>query len=234
MSAGVTYATAKAKVERDLDLEEEIFIQSSEMLEYFNEAIREAEAEMTAVYQDYFLSSYPVPVVNGTASYDLPSDIYSDKIRAIIYDNGSSIIYEIKQNRSLKKFLERSFIKLSNASTGLYKYMLTNTSSAGPKLELIPTPNETTSTSVVVWYWRKLVDLSSDTDTIKIPTEVINFIYAHVKGSCLKKENAGIMPDDAKSEIEKQRALMLVVVSNRIPDDDNEVEQDLSIYREHS
>src|SRR6185503_10480631 len=105
----VQYSTAKAKVERDLDLEEENFIQDEEMLEYFNEALREAEAEVLAIYEDYLLDSASLALVIGTSKYDLPNGIYDSKIRGVIYSNGS-IIYEIKRIRSAHKFLDRALL----------------------------------------------------------------------------------------------------------------------------
>lgn len=228
-----TYATAKLKVQRDLDLEEETFIQAEEFLEYFNESKREAEAEVLGIFEDYLLTKANLALVNGTSIYNIPSEIYSTKIRGIIYQT-SSIIYEIKRIRSAKKFLERAYLRDANP-TDYYQYILLNGSTSGIQIELSPASRETSSTNVTIWYLRTVTEITEDGDIIDadIP-ESLNFMYAYVKGKCKQKENAGVMPPDAAQELEQQRMLLVNTLSNAVPDDDNEVEKDLSFYREMS
>ena len=59
----IQYSAAKLIVEKELDLQEENFIQASEMLEYFNKARREMEAEVLGIYYDYLLDNAPLPLV---------------------------------------------------------------------------------------------------------------------------------------------------------------------------
>lgn len=226
------YSDAKLKVERDLDLEEEIFIQDAEMLEYFNEALREAEAEILGIYEDYFLTRAYLPLVLGTDLYSLPSGIYEDKMRGIIYDNGD-IIYEIKRIRTPKKFLDRSYLRNADP-TDYYQYIVVNSSASGTQIEFSPASKETSSTNVRIWYLRTVDAVVNDSDIVDKDIRFINFIYAYVKGRCKQKENAGVMPDDARGELEQQRKLMVETLTNRIPDDDNENIKDLSFYTEMS
>lgn len=229
----VTYATAKAKVQRDLDLEEEEFIQPAEMLEYFNEALREAEAEVLGIYEDYFLDNASLSLTNGVSKYDLPTGIYASKIRAIIYANGS-IIYEIKRIRTAKKFLDRALIRDANPSD-YYAYIILNNSTNGIQIELSPPSNETSTTNVTIWFLRKVDEIVSDSDIVdKDIPESINFIYSYVKGKCKQKENAGAMPADAAAEIEQQRKLLVETLTNMVPDDDNQIEKDMTFYNEMS
>jgi len=229
----VQYSTAKAKVERDLDLEEENFIQDEEMLEYFNEALREAEAEVLAIYEDYLLDSASLALVIGTSKYDLPNGIYASKIRGVIYSNGS-IIYEIKRIRSAHKFLDRALLRDADP-TDYYQYIIVNNSTTGIQIELSPAAKETSSSNVTVWFIREVDEIVDDTDLVdKDIPESINFIYAYVKARCKQKENAGQMPPDAQAELEKQRSLMIETLTTMVPDDDNEVIKDLSFYNEIS
>lgn len=228
------YSAAVAVVEQELDLEEENFIQDSEMLEYFNKGRREAEAEVLGIYEDYLLSSADLALTIGDSRYDLPDGIYASKIRGIVYNNGS-IIYEIKRIRGARKFLQRALLRDADP-TDSYKYIMVNDETDGIQIELSPASKETSSTNVQIWFLRKVLELTGDDDEIvdaEIP-ESINFIYAYVKGQCLKKENGGIMPPDAQSEIDHQRQLLVSTLTNMIPDDDNEVIQDLSAYDEMS
>lgn len=228
----VTYLQASTKIMQDLDLEDETFIQASELLGYFNEAIRDAEAEILTIYEDYFLTNTALAFVNGTSIYNLPTGIYASKIRAIIYNN-LSIIYEIKRIRTAKRFLERALI-IYQDPTDEYRYILKNDSVAtGVQIEISPPSKETSSSNVVIWFIREVAEIVNPTDIIDIP-EFINFIYAFVKGKCKQKENAGVMPADAAQEIMEQRAMMTSTLSNRVPDDDNEVTKDISFYQESS
>lgn len=228
------YYTAKRKVERDLDLEEENFIQPEEMLEYFNEALREAEAEVLGIYEDYLLDNAPLELVLGQAKYDLPSGIYSSKIRAIIYNSNNNIIYEIKRIRGAKKFLDRALI-ISADPTDYYQYIMLNNATNGIQIELSPPSKEDSTENVTVWFLRTVTPILINEDIVdKDIPESINFLYAFVKGKCKQKENGGVMPQDAQAEIDQQRKLLIETLTNAIPDDDNEVIKDLSIYQESS
>lgn len=232
-----TYAVAKLKVQKDLDLEGETFIQDTEMLEYFNEALREAEAEILGINEDYFMTRAYLALVNGTDLYSLPTGIYEDKIRGIVYDNTSATsggsIYEIKRIRTPKKFLDRSYLRNSDP-TDYYQYIVLNSSASGTQIELSPAAKETSSTNVRIWHLRVVDVIVNTTDIVDKDIRFINFIYAYVKARCKQKEAAGDMPQDARMELEMQRKLMVETLSNRIPDDDNEAIKDMSFYYEMS
>lgn len=98
-----TYLEQKTKIIGDCDLQDEEFVQTDEMIGYFNEAISEAEAEIHGIREEYFLKSSFIPVVVGQDTYPYPDDIYIRKIRRIVYSNGT-IIYEVKKLKELSKF----------------------------------------------------------------------------------------------------------------------------------
>lgn len=229
----ITYANAKAKVEKDLDLEGEEFIQTSEMLGYFNDALRDIEKEILTIYEDYLLDKAYLPLVLGQDTYSLPTGIFSSKIRGIVYNNGT-ITYEIKRIRSAHKFLDRAYIRASDP-LDYYQYIVFNNSSSGIKIELTPASKETSSSNVTIFFIRKVDDIVSDLDIVdKDIPEAINFIYAYVKAKCKQKENAGIMPPDAQAEVDREKELLVSTLTNMIPDDDNEVIRDMSFYTEVS
>lgn len=229
----VTYTNALAKIERDLDLEEEDFIQASEIMEYFNQAKRASEKIVLEIYEDYLLDSANLALVNGTSKYSLPSGIFAHKIRSVVYSNGS-IIYEISRIRSSRKFLERALILNSNPSD-YYQYIILNNSSSGIQIELSPASKETSSTNVTIWYLRKVDEITTGADIVdKDIPESIDFIYAYVKGKCKEKENGGVMPQEAAQEIEMEKQTLIDTLTNMVPDDDNTVIGDMSIYDEMS
>lgn len=228
-----TYLAFKTKVEEDLDLQEEQFISDDELLGYTNEGLREAEKEYLTLYEDYLLDNANLALVTGTSKYSLPTGIFANKIRGIIYSS-NSIIYEIKRIRSSKKFLERAYIRNENP-TDYYSYIILNSSANGIQIELSPPAKETSSTNVTIWFIRKVDEIDADSDVVdKDLPECINFLYAYVKGKCKQKENAGTMPQDAAAEIEQQRKMLVDTLTSMVPDDDNKVEMDLSVYEEMS
>ena len=97
----------KGKIQRDLDIEGEVFIQDAsdapELLEYINEGIDKAEEIVHSLYEDYFLDKASITLVSGTHEYDLPSAIYAHKIRRIIYRNGTRV-YTVDRIRDWHKF----------------------------------------------------------------------------------------------------------------------------------
>lgn len=156
-----TYAEAKGKVEMDLDLEDETFIAPDEMAGYFNEGLNEAEAEIMATNQDYLLTKAFLPVVQGTQVYDLPYNIYANKIRALIYNVGS-IIYEITRFRRRNKFLDMAVVNQYPSNADWYGYNLQNDVPGQAHLEFSPTMRDTAVLSpaasifspITMWYIR--------------------------------------------------------------------------------
>lgn len=229
-----TYTELLAKVQTDLDLEDtgaNGFIQTAEMLAYFNEAIDEAEAEILKIHEDYFLDYDAVSLVSGTAEYSLDSTIYASKIRAIIYANGP-LIYEVKRVKGQHKFLELADTA-QGGSQDEYRYWLRNESaSTGVKMVLSPASRETSATVMTVYYIRNANRLTTGSDTLDIP-EFADFVLQYVKVRCYEKEmNPNLQ--FAVGALEQQRKLMVDTLTNRVPDDDDEIPPDTSHYQEHT
>lgn len=89
MSLLYTYAMLKNKLTEDLDLINEPFISEDELLGYMNEAIEEAETAVhtLGIEDTYFLSSDFIYLIPGQSAYNLPADIYANKIRKMYYSN---------------------------------------------------------------------------------------------------------------------------------------------------
>jgi len=229
MATFSTWAQIRSKVEKDLDIEDEVFVTESELLSYANEAIDEAEAEIHGLYEDYFLSRATITLVQGTSSYDLPSTIYAHKIRRVIYTNGSTI-FTIKRLKDWHKFEEMAVI--NNSSSGSdYNYILTNMTAGDPQFELIPAAREN-GAYVTIWFVRNANRLTVDADVCDIP-EFINFIYQYMKVRVYEKEQNQNLAF-AVQALQAQRELMKVTLAGMIPDADNEIEMDLSSYEEQS
>jgi len=230
MSDYWTWGQIKAKVEQDLDLEEETFIQPDEMLGYANEAIREAEAEIHGLYEDYFLKRSTISLVSGQEEYDIPTDIYAHKIRRLVYQNGTTI-YEVKKLRDWKKF-ELLAEGQSQSPNTVQFYMLHNSNPGAPQMLLTPTPDEN-GPYLKLWYLREANKLAVESDICDIP-EFINFVLAFIKLRCNEKDqNAGNI-QNSLATVDFERKTMLTTLANMIPDANNQIEGDFSHYLEHS
>lgn len=154
------YSEMLNKVETDLDLQDETFISTNEMIGYFNEALSEAEAEIDALNAEYLLTKFFVPLVAGVGRYALPSNIYANKIRGIMYQNGS-VIYPVKRFKRRFKFQDVAFTDQYGQADD-YRYLLVNDYAGQAQLDLHPVSRETAIlppsasafTPMVLWFIR--------------------------------------------------------------------------------
>lgn len=155
-----TYAEMVNKVELDLDLKDETFIDPDEMRGYFNEALTEAESEIMVLNQEYFLAKYFVPFVQGNTTYNLPENLFANKIRAFIYKN-NSIIYPIVQYRRKDKFQNIALTEQYGPNDD-YRYLIPNEYPGQRQLEIHPKARETAIlapydqkfTPAILWFIR--------------------------------------------------------------------------------
>jgi len=217
-----TYSQLKTYLEQELDLQDETFITPNELMAYFNEAVDMIEAAIHNIYEDYFLTNAVLPITSGVAGCTLPSDIYAQKIRKILYNDNGSLKYEI---RRLKKLEDILYIQ----PTDLYAYVILNSSTSGLALTLYPTPQDT-NTNITIWYIRNAKRFTSDSDVCDIP-EFTNVLVQFVRWKCLNKEGH---PDTAQagSDLDRMRQEMVDTLTARVPDEDNFVLKDTTFYRD--
>ena len=219
-----TLTQIKTKLKNDCDIFDDDFIDlTTELLGLINAAIDDAESIIHNLYEDYFLVTSTVSLVNGTQTYALPSDIFANKIRNLFYDDGSNLQYVVWR---IRRFEDTMFID----SGDRYRYVLTNDSTDGVRLRLYPTPAET-NTNMKIWYIRNAKKLSAETDSCDIP-EFINFIYAHVKWGIARKDKSQFDLATSEKELAVQRQLMVDTLTDMVPDDGNEILMDSSFYRD--
>lgn len=224
-----TLAQLVAKVEADLNLEDEGFVTPSEMVGYVNEAIDEAETEVHGIYEDYFLSKEALTLVGGTSEYSIPTTVFAHKIRRITYRNGTRT-YTVKRIRDWKKFEEFELNKVGGAQSGAeYQYFLINSSVGDPKILFSPDVSES-GAYMTIWFLRQANRLEVDADKMDIP-EAANFVLQYVKMRCYEKEGHPNLTK-AMEDVEKERTLLTGILASMVPDADNEIEMDLSSYQE--
>ena len=215
-----TWSEIKTKIHDDLDLKSEVFITASELLGYANEAIDEAESLVHTLYQDYYLTSTTLSLVNGTQDYDVQSDIYGDKIRRVLITVGSRN-YEIKRIRDIGR--------ISNIeSSDDFRYILINdAANSNVKIRIYPTPSG--AHTATIWYIRNANELATDTDTCDLPEIATQFVLQFIKQRCYEKEGH---PNVVKSmqDTERLRRKLEATLAERVDDDNNTIKPNLDFY----
>lgn len=226
-----TFGEIKAKVSRDLDLgSAPDLVSPEEMLGYYNEAVDDAEAAIHTLYEDYFLTSAPFPIVEGQSEYSLPSDIYASKIRGLIYDSGS-YIYSIPRVRDKRKFEEAALAR-TYVSNHVYQYILRNPSAShGIKLVLLPAAKESTS-NLTIWYIRNANRATQDADLCDIP-EFSSYVIQYMKVRVMEKDSHPNL-SVAMQQLQYFRAQMEATLRDMVPDGETKIELDMTSYEEMS
>lgn len=229
-----TKAQVVAKIERDVDTEEEEFIQPDEMTEYINDAITIIEAHMISMglKDRYFYKTANVNLVAGTADYALPSDLYEHKIKEVVYKNGATI-YRVELLDTDRTEEEIEILNL-HATSDYYRYRIRSDSSASTVLQLVPASRDTVSSGLKIGYFRDLARVSADADLVEVPDIALQWLYQYVKVKVYEKESAENYPA-ATAELQKLEELMLNTLRGQLADSQNtKLELDKSIYEEFS
>lgn len=235
----LTYAQARDRLLLETDLTNETFITADEMVSYFNEAIDTAEAEICKTYEEYFLTVATLTMAQGVGAISLPSGIYANKIRGVVYINGSEY-YAVKRVRGEDKFLN---IEATNAygTSDLYQYYTRwDDTTTGVKLTLVP-PARVSGAFLKLYYLRNAnrvplisggTQAATDATIIDIP-EFIAYILQFVKLRIYEKEG-GPRSEDAIKKVEYYKDLMIETLSDMVQDNDDTIIPDTSHYEEHS
>lgn len=240
-----TFAQVNQKVREDLDLQDEEFITPDEMVGYANEAIHEAESLIMKLNEDYLLQTGFLALTQGTSIYPLPTDIYGQKIRQIVYNFGS-VQYQIRRIRGANKFEIMAMINTFGL-TDDYMYILTNTTPGTQSQILISPPSRETSTQNVQTYYIRsagripqAAELSPPQDptapntSVQLNTpmdipEFATFLIDFIKYKCLLKDTDPRLPEQ-KEIMLNQRQMMVDSLTEQVPDDDNKIVPDMTWY----
>ena len=236
-----TYGEANAKVKADLDLTNETFLTPDETVGLWNDAIQRAAAHIYKLgcEDEYFTKQAPLYLVTGQKRYSLPSDIYAQKIRGIIYQKGDQI-YTVYRCRRRTKFVKMAEID-QLAQDIFYQYDLENPSIAtGYQLVLTPNSRETDPAgqpSLTVHYIREVLYIplvtagsqgATDLTKIDLP-EFMTYIFADVKAAVAAKIPHPNL-QDFENNRDRELKLMIDTLTEQVSDDATEVEPDMSHY----
>lgn len=148
MSSYKTYDFISTFVRKKLDLQEESFITSDELLSYCEEAIKfcEAEVHKLNIEDQYFVANSPIALSTNKADYDMPANIYGNKILRLVYNTGSKV-YDIPRIRIQARFEVGALMDRYEPADD-YAYMhVNNDARSGTKLRFYPRSRETSITT---------------------------------------------------------------------------------------
>lgn len=213
------------KIQDEMDLQEESFVDEAEYIDYINEGIDEAEAEIHQLYEGYFNTTSTINIVSGTAAYNLPANIYANKLKHVQYKKNSTDYYRVPRIRL------QEIAHYEEQTSADYAYDIQNDGTAnGAQLVLYPTPTESVSGGIRLWYIRNAERVSALTDLVDIP-EFIQFIFAYMRVKIARKELSPLLVSYQEG-LERQRELMRRTLSEMIPDEEERIDMDLSFYND--
>lgn len=240
-----TWGEIETKIRADLDLQDpDNFISEDEMAGYGNEGIDAAEVLIMATFEDYFLTPATLTLVDGEDLIALPSNIYAQKIRELLYINGDRI-YPLKELRDPNKFYKKAIIDASANSGDEYQYFLESpTEGLQDKLVLAP-PAQESGAYLKMWYIRNAnritlqaaPDSSSRATQVATPIDIPEwraYIEQFVKMRCYEKMKDRDGEDKAAAKLEKLGELLLINLKDKKLNNENDVPLDTSHYMEHN
>lgn len=212
------------KIQDECDLQEETFIDQAEYIEYINEAIDEAEAEIHNVEVDYFHTTATINLEADKKNYPLPANLYANKLKHVLYKQNSTRFHKVKWIRPF----ETAMAEESTLDAPEYYHLQNDGTAVGVEIIFYPTPIRTETGTLRLWYVRNAERVSALTDKVDIP-EFASFIFAYLKVKVGRKELSPLL-DSYIEELESQRTLMKQTLADMIVDDQKELPMDLSFY----
>jgi hypothetical protein len=219
-----TWLEMKTEILAETNTEGEDFVSAAELLAWANDAKDMAEKEIVSLYDSYLETEGYIALVTGTAEYDLPADIFANKITMLMYDNGSEK-YEIKRMKKKTKIMNVN-------ENDDYQYRLINSAADGIKLKLYPESRETSSQNVTIFYIRESTAIADDDSLMDIPL-ADGFIKQYVKDKIKEKEIGPMNVNQFSPELVRERDLLIEALNHMVPSDsDDELELDTSVYED--
>lgn len=228
-----TFGSLKDQVSAELDIEDEEFIQPNELVEYFNSAVRNVEAEIVklGLREKYLQKEDFIDLVSGTADYALPSDIIDTKIRKIIYRNGVTI-YTVNPIKTEDGYEAEDVLNLYTTSE-YYMYALYKNND-DYTLRLVPHANQSVTNGLRVIYWKDLNRYTADDVNCDVPDICYEYILSYVRLRVYMKETH-VNSNSEKMYLDEALNRVKDTLSGQTADPTIDlIDQDLSIYQEMS
>lgn len=231
---GPTLASIKQQIKQQADIENGDFVSETELVNYINEGIDTAQKLVSSISNDtgYFLTQQTQDITAGKSLYTLPNDMFSTKIKKVIYKKANDEIYTISRFRGETRIIDMLDADIDNVQNDDYRYLLirdtTDTSTSLPKMRISPTPDTTVRGGLLIYYIRSAQILQNDNDRLDIP-EATNFIVKYGIYMVLKKD-MNPKTDIAIRELQFEKDLLMETLQNITSDGDNLLIPDTRFY----
>lgn len=222
------FSDMKQAVMNDLDLNEEVFIQTESFTDYYNQGVAFVESQVHTLYEDYFRTLVKRDVTSGDDNLSLPSNIYANKLRKIFWVGQSrEDRYEIRRIRDLAQIM---FVDENDR----YKYDLinegvTNDVPLAVDLKVYPSFRDTTTYKPIHIYYLRSANRFEDDDSVCDIPEFSEVVNQYVRYRCRKKEGHPLT-DLERDDLNLMIANMIETLKSRVPDENDELLKDLSFY----
>jgi len=227
-----TFGDLNSELVKELDLQDEDFIDAAELMKLWNRAVGVAEGHLITLgmKDKYLLGRETLSIVQGQEEYDLPASIYGNKIIKMVYNIGSTL-YTLVPLESKDMFENYEYLNLY-APTDYYRYMITHTTPGEQKLLLVPKARDTLNNVIRIWFSRSANRYTQDSDICDLPTLAYEFLNAYVTEKVYKKESH-VNYAESKADRQEKEQLMQSVLSGQISDSQmTMMELDMSSYEE--
>lgn len=171
--ATYVYEDVVEEIEAEMDIQSSDTITAPMMKGFANGAIRDAASIIHDLFEGYFLTYDRLTTIVGQASYDMPENLYAQKIVKVVYSS---------QARKYEVIRPTSLLDLEDVSSG-DDYVWnpeSNVAGSGAAFVLYPTPTVAETEIMRRWFIRVPNIIVAVTDTIDIP-QFIDFIKFHMK-----------------------------------------------------
>lgn len=226
-----TFGDLRSQVEAEVDTEGEEFVTDPEIMRYFNSAVVICEAAIVklGLREKYLQAEAYISTIQNQTDYALPADIVANKVRKVIYRNGT-IIYQMKP-----MFAERGY-EIEDVSTvnppNEYYHFSMYKSGEDTIFRITPRALQNVTNAIRLIYMKALNRYTADSINCNVPDICYEFIMSYVRYRIYAKESAGnANTQDEKSNMQMFNTLMQETLQNQIADPDADlVEADQSHY----
>ncbi len=226
-----TLADIRDQVVDDLDLQDDDSITTADLNRWINDAIESAESQIHTLYEDYFLARYEYTLVPNGRELDYPADIYASKVRKLLFKESltspNTAAHEVKREKNLIEAEGRDIYEYQSATPTL-TWIGTNDASSGRKIRLYP--QQARAGILVMFYIRNANRLVDDTDICDID-EFERYIIQFTKTKTYFK-HGDPRTEESKGLEEQLKNDMIDTLSNRTPDNNDEITMDVSHYND--
>lgn len=206
----------------ELDLNEETFIEDEEIKSYFNEAVDMVQHQIHTLCEDYFLSRGEIPTTAGQSEFQLPSNIYANKVRKIQWIRDTSERYEVLPIRDLNTIPwipEDDFYKYIFLNNGV-----SNVNALGTVIKIYPAIKATSTNSLIIWYIRTANKFEDENSACDIP-EWSNVVKQYCRYKCMIKEGHP-QSSQSKEDLDRMIQGMIEALRSRAMDENNKLSLD--------